>query len=82
MTPAQLEAIGKLLYGQFWYTPMGADLDLNERTIRRWLTGESPIPAGVTTDLIGIAHKRPNVVRADIEARAKKALAMLKRVAQ
>lgn len=80
MTPAQLEYIGKLLYGQFWYTPMGAELDLNERTIRRWLKGESSIPAGVVNDLIGIARKRADVVRADMEARTKKAVALLERL--
>lgn len=80
MTHAQLASIGELLYGMYWYTPMGEDLDVNERTIRRWASGEYDIPPGVVDDLKRIATGRADVVKADMDQRAKKALAILERV--
>jgi hypothetical protein len=79
MTPAQLAAIGELLYGMYWYSPMGEDLDVSERTIRRWANEGYDIPPGVVDDLKRIADSRANVVKADMEERVKKALAILER---
>lgn len=39
-----LARIGNALYGSRWQTDMAHDLEVNTRTIRRWTTGEWPIP--------------------------------------
>ena len=44
-------AIGEKLYGPFWVGALADDLDVNERTIRRWAKGEYNIPDGIWGDL-------------------------------
>jgi hypothetical protein len=42
-----LRAIGEALYGSCWHTDLAGDLDVADRTVRRWETGYSAIPTGV-----------------------------------
>lgn len=51
VTPVELAAVGRALYGQRWQTPLAADLHVTDRTIRRWLAGESAIPPAIVTEL-------------------------------
>ncbi len=51
MTPAGLAAVGAALYGPLWQTELARQLGVNDRTVRRWLAGASPVPAGVVDDL-------------------------------
>lgn len=53
MTPALLAAAGTLLYGPEWQAPMARDLDVADRTVRRWAAGQSRVPPGVADDLAG-----------------------------
>lgn len=46
MTPAdRLATAARLLYGdgERWTSRLAADLGVGERTIRRWLSGETPL---------------------------------------
>lgn len=47
MTPAELETAAVALYGRRWKAPLARALGLNERTVRYWWTGRSPIPPWV-----------------------------------
>ena len=58
MTPDQLAAAGRVLYGERWQTSLAADLDVTDRTMRRWLAGETPIPGGIEPDLRSALIKR------------------------
>lgn len=51
MTPADLRAIGERLYGSAWRCRLAAALEVNERTVRRWLAGTTPIPAGLAREI-------------------------------
>src|SRR5215470_14699039 len=51
MTPDAMGQIGRALYGERWQTSLATDLDIADRTMRRWLTGESAIPGNVERDL-------------------------------
>lgn len=42
-----LEAIGYALYGKGWMTTMAVHLKISDRTIRRWVVGETPVPPWV-----------------------------------
>jgi hypothetical protein len=53
-----LEQVGQALYGAMWRTALGEALGVNERTIRRWSSGESPIPDGVSADVRKLVHDR------------------------
>jgi hypothetical protein len=43
VTPDELRAIGKALYGERWQTPMAEALPCKTRTIRYWLSGKRKI---------------------------------------
>ena len=60
MTTPLLIEIGTALYGEgnSWESRLAEDLGVNERTMRRWLSGESAVPAGAWTDLANIALGR------------------------
>jgi len=58
MTPEKLAARGRALYGEWWQTPLASDLGISDRTIRRWVAGESPIPEKVEFNLRGILQIR------------------------
>ncbi|HEX3885562.1 MAG TPA: hypothetical protein VHW66_23115 [Stellaceae bacterium] len=45
MTPNDIAAAGRALYGERWQTSVARDLHVSDRTVRRWLTGEFAIPA-------------------------------------
>lgn len=58
MTPAQLEQVGIALYGARWQTDLARDLNVADRSIRRWASGQNPIPAGLVGDLLVLVGQR------------------------
>ena len=46
MTPAELRAIGER-HGHGWQTRLANGLEVDSRTIRRWLAGETKINRGM-----------------------------------
>ena len=60
MSASLLATIGATLYGEGEHcvSQLAEDLGVNERTMRRWLSAESAIPARVWDDLINIAIGR------------------------
>jgi hypothetical protein len=46
-----LKIVGESFYGDQWQGPLARDLQVNERSIRRWLAGTEGIPDGVWADL-------------------------------
>lgn len=57
MTSVLVEC-GEALYGPRWVTELARALDVNERTVRRWAAGTSPIPAGAYADLLRLTQER------------------------
>jgi hypothetical protein len=51
MTPTTLRLVGKTLYGPSWRAALAEALQVSPRTIRRWSTGEFPIPDSVADEL-------------------------------
>ena len=62
MTPDELATAGRALYGERWQTSLANDLHVSDRTMRRWLTGEFPIPAGVVTELRSVLVERLSTI--------------------
>ncbi|HEY1506435.1 MAG TPA: hypothetical protein VGF92_19175 [Stellaceae bacterium] len=60
MSASLLATVGATLYGEgeHWVSRLAEDLGVNERTMRRWLAGESAVPARVWDDLVNIAIGR------------------------
>lgn len=63
MTPADLRTAADLLFGgeRFgirWQRPLARALGVDDRTVRRWLSGESPVPEEVGCILWVLAVER------------------------
>ncbi len=56
MTPKELEAVGKRLYGERWKTPLANAVGVDRVTVARWAKGGHTIPPYV--DLAIEALKR------------------------
>jgi hypothetical protein len=57
LTPATLNRIGTALFGGYWQTQLADALGVNPRTVRRWVSGELPIP-DLREELLDIISKR------------------------
>jgi hypothetical protein len=58
MTPDELAAVGSSLFGPTWQTRLANALGVNDRTLRRWASGENAIPAYVRVELLVLCEKR------------------------
>lgn len=55
---------GEALYGPLWQSALARDLDVSDRTVRRWVAGTSPVPAGLYIDLLRLTQERAAVLDA------------------
>lgn len=53
-----LAACGSALYGERWQTDLARDLKVADRTMRRWVSGESDIPPSVAKDVHALLMAR------------------------
>jgi hypothetical protein len=58
MTPADLTAAGRALYGEFWQIPLSRDLGVSKMSVRRWHSGYRKIPDNVEEDVIELLAAR------------------------
>ncbi|HMN55601.1 MAG TPA: hypothetical protein PKE15_00005 [Ottowia sp.] len=55
---------GEALYGPQWQSALGRDLEVSDRTMRRWVAGTSDVPAGLYVDLLRLTQERSAVLDA------------------
>lgn len=55
---ANLIATGEALFGPLWQSAIARDLGVSNRTIRRWVAGTSPLPDGLTAELLHLVRAR------------------------
>lgn len=58
MTTEEFLALGQSLYGANWRTKLANAFVREVRTVRRWGTGESPVPAKVSRKLRAMAEEK------------------------
>jgi hypothetical protein len=51
MSKDLLRTIGEFFHGAEWMAPLGRDLGVNDRTMRRWVAGTEQVPNGVWNDI-------------------------------
>lgn len=49
---------GEALYGPQWQSALARDLDVSDRTMRRWVAGAVDLPAGLYVDLLRLTQER------------------------
>lgn len=52
-----LQRCGEALYGPRWHSDLARDLDVSDRTVRRWVAGDE-VPEGVYLDLLQVCSQR------------------------
>lgn len=57
ISPDVLARVGKSLYGGQWQTALARDLDISERSVRYFITGERAIHAGIVKDLLELVEE-------------------------
>jgi len=57
-----LESAGKLLFGNRWQTDIAELISVNDRTVRRWISGKSEIPAGIKPNIISALKNRQKMI--------------------
>ena len=55
---------GEALYGPRWQSELARDLDVSDRTVRRWVAGTTDVPQGIYLDLLRLTHERAAVLDA------------------
>lgn len=63
-----LTAAGRVLYGDRWHTPLARDLGTTYRTVRHWLDGRHPTPAGLEERLRRLLTERGCEIEAVVDA--------------
>lgn len=59
---ALLSEIGRALYGARWQSAVAEDLGVSDRTVRRWIAGESAVPIGVWGEFRGSLVERNKAI--------------------
>ena len=52
MTTEQLQQAGRLLYGDQWQSNLARSLSVDDRTVRRWASGESAIKQSIANEVM------------------------------
>ncbi len=58
MTADELCAIGQALYGHHWVSSLGFDLEVSDRSVRRWASGRADIPSDLREELRELRDER------------------------
>lgn len=53
---------GEAFYGPRWQTDLARDLNVADRTIRRWAADPSSMPQGVYLDLLRLTQERAGLL--------------------
>jgi len=59
-----LAECGEALYGPRWQSELARDLQVSDRTMRRWVAGTTDVPAGLYLDLLRLTQERAAVLDA------------------
>lgn len=53
-----LAKAGRAMYGDQWQSPLARALGINDRTVRRWASGESNVPQHMHSIILGLMDAR------------------------
>lgn len=53
-----LRQVGEVLFGASWQAELSAQISVSDRSMRRWASGQDPIPPGVWRDIHFVAESK------------------------
>jgi len=63
MSPELLRRVGEALYGDQWQTPLSRELEVADRTVRRWLSGRMQPHPDITAYLYRLVCERRDALQ-------------------
>ena len=67
MNNEQLANAGQLLYGDLWQSALARALDVDNRTVRRWASGESAVKQSIANEIIELLKNNQSEINQFIE---------------
>lgn len=67
MNNEKLANAGQLLYGDLWQSALARALDVDNRTVRRWASGESAIKQSIANEIIELLKNNQEQINQFIE---------------
>lgn len=67
MTSDDLAAAGEALLGPLWQSELSRLLEVNDRTVRRWVSGETPPPEWLAAELRKLLNARKRTIEAALK---------------
>ena len=67
MNTEQLQQVGRLLYGDQWQSNLARSLSVDDRTVRRWASGESAIKQSIANEIIELLKNNQSEINQFIE---------------
>lgn len=55
MTPDDFHTLGSMIFGARWQTELSREVEVSDRTVRRWRAGKYNIPADIQLQIIDMA---------------------------
>lgn len=63
----KLTAVGELVYGKDWKSPLARELQIDVRTVRRFVSGASNIPVNLSSRLLAAMGQELDKIKAAID---------------
>jgi plasmid maintenance system antidote protein VapI len=63
MDPENLKDVGAMLFGSQWQTDLAGALGVSNRTVRRWVSGDTGIPSTVWIEIAKLCDERGDGLR-------------------
>ena len=58
-----LRACGEVLYGPRWQQPLARALKVDDRTVRRWVAGQTSMPDDLPSRLLGVLAAKRSAIK-------------------
>ena len=68
MASVTLADIGQVLYGKQWQSDLARDLNVSDRTIRRWANDYEQVPFSLWAEILLLLANRKEAIEALLEA--------------
>ncbi|MCI1034059.1 hypothetical protein [Raoultella terrigena] len=63
----KMRAVGEAVYGDNWQSPLSRALNINDRTVRRFVAGTSHIPVNLSERLLEALESEMNKIKSAID---------------
>ncbi|ELC4080741.1 hypothetical protein RJF76_003578 [Salmonella enterica] len=63
----KMRAVGEVVYGKNWQSPLSRSLGVSDRTVRNFISGDTNVPVNLSTRLIEAMESEMSKIKSAIE---------------